>query len=189
MGGTSPYSNLYPTTSSGKELDLRKEIRRLLYGAVDEEAKGRWSLLRRMRRDSSGNRIRCACRSNITDEQDRDYYCRFCVGHGFYWDEVPILQYRDRTSFRKINEDNREFVYDKFFVEYDTIINDEDYIVTVKLDINGMPQSPVTREKYFRIVSAVPFRSDNGRIEFWEVRAKEEFQWSIHYGVPIRQHN
>jgi hypothetical protein len=187
MAGTSPYTSPYPTTSSGKELDLRKEIYRLLYGAIDEEAKGRWSLLRRMRRDSNGNRIRCACRDTVTDEPDKDYYCRYCLGMGYYWDEVPILQYRDKTSFKKASEDNREFVSDKFFVEYDTIINDEDYIVTVKLDASGNPVTPVAREKYFKIVSAVSFRSDNGRIEFWEVRTKEEFQWSIWYGVQRRQ--
>jgi intein/homing endonuclease len=110
-----------------------------------------------------------------------------CLGMGYYWDEVPIVQYRDKTSFKKVSEDNREFVLDKFFVEYDTIINDEDYIVTVKLDQNGSPITPVTREKYFKIASAVSFRSDSGRIEFWEIRAKEEFQWSIWYGVQRRQ--
>jgi len=187
MGGTNPYTNLYPTTTSGKELDLRVEIYRLLHGAIDEEAKGRYGLIRRMRRDSNGNRVRCACRSDVTDEPDKDYYCRYCLGMGYYWDEVTVLHYRDKTSFRKKQGNNNEFVGDNFYIEYDNIITDDDYIITVKLNPDGTPAVPVARDIYFKIVDATSFRSDNGRIEFWSIRAVEERKWSVHYGVQNRQ--
>ena len=88
-----PWDILYPTTansadplspwsgqtSSGVEIDLRVEMQRTLYGAVDEIAKGRTGLLRRMRVDSNGERIKCPCRDTITDEPDQDFYCRTCV--------------------------------------------------------------------------------------------------------------
>jgi len=189
MAGTNPYTSLYPTTLSGKELDLRTEMHRTLYGAIDEEPKGRLGLLRRMRRDSNGDLVRCPCRDNITDEPDKDYYCRYCLGMGYFWDEAKIVYYRNDDSFRKREGKNQEFEGDDFFLEYDVVIAPEDYIVTVDLDSEGKPTLPVTRSKMFKILSADPFRSDNGRIEFWRVRAVEERKWSIWYDVKNRQHN
>ena len=189
MAGTNPYSNLYPTTSSGKELDLRTEMNRTLYGSTDEVAKGRKGLLRRLRRDSDGNPIRCACRDNVTDEPDKDYYCRYCLGVGFYWDEIGIVYYRNDDSFRKREGKNQEFEGDDFFFEYNVVIAVDDYIVTVNLDNDGNVLVPVTRSKIFKILSSDPFRSDSGRIEFIKVRAKEERKWSIWYGNQNRQHN
>ena len=180
---------LYPTSSRGKELDLRDELKRLLYGASDEVAKGRIGLLRRVKRDSSGHPIRCSCRDTVTDEPDKDYYCRYCWGVGYFWDEVKIVYYRNDDSFRKREGKNQEYEGDDFFIEYNVDITTEDAIVTVKLDDDGNPISPVTRDKTFKILSADPFRADNGRIEFWRVRAVEGRKWSIWYGVKNRQHN
>ena len=189
MAGTNPYTNLYPTNSSGIEIDLRTEINRILYGATDETAKGVKGLLRRMRKDSNGDLIRCPCRDDITDEPDKDYYCRYCLSMGYYWDEVTIVYYRNDDSFRKREGKNEEFEGDDLFLEHDVVITPEDYIVTVLLDDNGDPSIPVTRDKMFKILSADPFRSDNGRIEFWRVRAVEERKWSVWYGIKNRQHN
>lgn len=186
---TNPYTNMYPTTASRKELDLRQEINRLLYGASDEIAKGRQGLLRKMRKDSNGNLLRCPCRNRNTDEPDRDYYCRYCLGMGYFWDEVKIVYYRNDGSFRKREGKTKEFEGDIFYLEYDTVISSNDYIVTVNLDKDGDPSIPVTRDTYFKILSADPFRADNGRIEFWAVRAIEERKWSTWYGVKNRQHN
>ena len=181
MAGTNPYTSLYPTESSGKELNLRTEMYRTLFGAVDEVAKGREGLLRRMRRDTNGDLVRCPCRDNVSDEPDKDYYCRYCLGMGYFWDEVKIVYYRNDDSFRKEGDD--------FFLQYSVDITPEDYIVTVKLDDDGSPSTPVTRDKMFKILSADPFRADNGRIEFWRVRAIEERKWSVWYGIKNRQHN
>ena len=189
MAGTNPYTNLYPTTTSGKEINLRTEMYRTLYGSTDEEAKGREGLLRRMRKDANGHLIRCVCRDDVTDEPDKDYYCRYCLGMGYYWDEVKIVYYRNDDSFRKRERKNQEFEGDDFFLEYDTVITTEDYIVTVNLDNDGTPSTPITRAKMFKILSSDPFRSDSGRIEFVKVRAIEERKWSVWYGIKNRQHN
>lgn len=188
MAGTNPY-NLYPTTVSGKELDLRVELHRLLYGAADEEAKGRVGLLRRIRLDANGEPIRCACRSSLTDEPDKDYYCRFCLGVGYFWDELKIVYYRNDDSFRKREGKNQEYEGDDFFVGHQQVITPRDFIVVVKLDEDGQPVVPVVRESVFRILSADPFRADNGRIEFYRIRAVESRKWSVWYGVKNRQYN
>lgn len=181
----SPY-NLYPSIDSGKELDLRVELYRLLYGASDEIAKGRLGLLRRMRRDSEGNRITCPCRDRDSNEPDKDYYCKYCLGMGYFWDEVKIVYYRDDGSFLKEKGENKDFEGDMFYFEYNVIVSSDDYIVTVKLDTEGKVQIPVERDKYFRILSDDAFRSDTGRIEFFAIRAKEERKWSSWYGVKLR---
>jgi hypothetical protein len=178
MAGTNPYTGLYPTSSGGKELDLRNEFYRTLYGAVDEEAKGRQGLLRKMRRNSDGDPIRCVCRDIVTDEPDKDYYCRYCLGMGYYWDEIKIIYYRNEKA---TNND--------FFLEYNVAVTLIDYIITVNLDIDGNPTAPVTRDKVFKIVKVDSFQADNGRIEFWRVRAEEERKWSTWYGQQNRQYN
>lgn len=188
MTGINPYS-MYPTSSSGKELNLREELRRLLYGADDEEAKGRVGLLRKVRLDNSGEPQRCPCRDSLTDEPDKDYYCRFCLGVGYFWDEVKIVYYRNDDSFRKLEGKNQEYEADNFYVAYSTVITPRDYIVVVSLDVEGQPIVPVVRENVFKILSADPFRADNGRIEFWRIRAVESRKWSVWYGTKNRQYN
>jgi len=187
---TNPYS-LYPTESSGKELNMREEIRRLLFGATDEVAKGRTGLLRKMRLDSNGEMTECTCRSTITGEPDKDYYCRFCLGHGYFWDETKIVYYRNDDSFRKEKSMNpnyrgQEFESDSFYLQYDERITPNDFIVTVKRDVDGDIIVPVEREEIFKIWSADPFRADNGRIEFWKVDAERERKWSVWYGLKTR---
>jgi hypothetical protein len=188
MSGTSPY-NMYPTSSSGKELNLREELRRLLYGAADEEAKGRVGLLRKIRLDTAGEPLRCPCRDKLTDESDLDYYCRSCLGQGWFWDEIKIVYYRNDDSFRKVQGKNQEYEGDDFFVGYSQAITTRDLIVVTQLDEDGNIVVPVVRECIFKIVSADPFRADHGRIEFWRLRAVETRKWSVFNGVKNRQYN
>lgn len=182
---SNPYKT--PYSSSGKEIDLRRELKRLLYGSSEEVPKGRIGLLRRMRTDSNGDLMRCECRDVLTDEQDMDSYCPHCLGHGYYWTEYPITYFRDDSSFRKIEGYYKEFEGDVFYVEYNVAVQPEDYIITIKLNAEGNAIIPIERDKFFKVLSPDPFRSDNGRIEFWGIRAKEERKWSTFYGVQNRQ--
>ncbi len=176
-----PYTNLYP--SGSKEIDLRVEMDRTLYGAPDEEAKGRIGLLRKMRINDEGNLTRCPCRHDVTDEPDKDYYCRSCLGMGFFWDEYQIVYYRSNDSFDK----NHKYRSDFFYLEYDEEISSSDYIVLVALNVEGEVIEPVQRTDYFKIDNAINFRSNNGRVEYWRIRASEERNWSTWYGVTNRQ--
>lgn len=176
----SPYDSLYKKSYNGLELDLREELSRTLNGATDEIAKGRTGLLRIMRRDSINEPVRCPCRDKQTDEASTFSYCRYCLGHGFLWDEEKMLYYKNEDSFSK----EKGYL---FYVQYDKDITDIDYIVTVKTDKEGQPIYPVERETKFKILEAHKYKADRGRLEFWQVQAVEERDWSVHYGVKNRQ--
>jgi len=179
--------NPYGSASSFKELDIREELNRTLYGASDEVAKGRVGLLRRMRRDDNNKLIRCPCRDALSDEPDRDYYCRSCLGHGYLWDEVEIVYYNNSAPFSRAEGKVQDFNGEIFYTEYDNIISPEDYLVEIKTDNSGKPRRPVTREKYYNIQDAKHLRCDVGRAEFWQIRAKYQRPWSVWYGVENRQ--
>ncbi len=181
--------NPYRTTSSGSELDLRDEMNQLLYGSAGEVAKGKVGLLRKMRKDDDGELIRCPCRNEVTDEPDRDYFCRYCHGHGYFWDEYEIVYYKNDDSFRKIEGKVQEYEGDMFFLEYFQDLSPSDFIVEVVLDNEGVPVQPVQRLKVYDIISADQFRADYGRVEFWQIRAKFQRKWSVWYGVKNRQYN
>lgn len=176
-----PWRNPYSTTR--KEIDLRDELSRLLYGSTEEIAKGRIGLLRRMQRDSNGDLLKCDCRDDLTDEPDVDTYCRSCLGMGYYWNEVKITYFRDDSSFRKREGYYKEFEGDVFYVAHNVTVTEEDYIITIKRDSEGNAIIPIERDRYFKILSADPFRSDYGRIEFYGIRAIEERKWSTWYGA------
>jgi hypothetical protein len=110
-----------------------------------------------------------------------------CLGHGYYWDEIPITYYRNSTPFGRQEENTREYLSHIFYLEYDVPVTSDDYIVSVRLDTEGNVIIPVVRDSYYRILSADPYRGENGRIEFFAVRAVEEREWSVNYGVRNRQ--
>ena len=181
-----PYRNPYNYISR-KELDMRKEMSYLLYGSTQEIPKGRLGILKRMRRDNDGKLLRCVCRDRVNDEPDKDTPCPYCFGYGYYWDEVWIVYFRNDDSFRKTEGYYKEFEGDIFYVEHNVTVRDEDYIVTLKLDSEGNVIIPVERDKHFKVLSADPFRSDYGRIEFYGIRTIEERPWSTWYGVSLRK--
>lgn len=181
--------NPYSVSGGRIELDLRKEMKELLYGSPGEIAKGKVGLLRRMRKDSNGDLMRCPCRNKITDEPDRDFFCRYCHGHGYFWDEYKIVYYKNDDSFRKREGKVQEYEGDMFFFEYFKELSPYDFIIEIALDNDGIPIQPVQRLKVYDIISADQFRADYGRVEFWQVRAKFERKWSVWYGVKNRQYN
>lgn len=181
--------NPYRSGGSSIEIDLREEMEQLLYGSAGEIAKGKKGLLRKMRRDSEGELIRCPCRNKVTDEPDRDSFCRYCHGHGYFWDEYEIVYYKNDDSFRTIEGKVQEYKGDMFFFQYFEDLSPSDFIIELALDNDGAPEQPVQRLKVYDIISADQFRADYGRVEFWQVRAKFQRKWSVWYGVKNRQYN
>lgn len=180
-----PYVNFYrPNTT---ELDLREELRQTLYGSTEEVPKGRVGLLRKMRRDSSGNLIRCTCRNELSDKPSTDSYCRYCHGMGFYWDERQITYFLSDAAYRKQATADKEYNSNLIYVEYNVEVTDSDYIISIRTDRDGNVIIPVERLVFYKIAKAIPFKSDFGRIEFFTLRAEEEQKWSTWYGVPNRQ--
>lgn len=180
---------LYRSVPSRKELDLRDEMHRLLYGATDEIAKGKVGLIRRMREDANGRKIQCPCRSKVTHEPDRDFFCRYCHGMGYFWDEHKIVYYKSDSSFSREEGQTREFDKAMFYFEWNANMKPTDYIVEVALDKEGRPLQPVQRLKIYDIMSSDPYRADYGRVEFWQVRAKYSREWSVWYGVKNRKYH
>jgi hypothetical protein len=168
-----PYRNLH----SKKEIDLRQELDKTFFGAADEIPKSLTGLLRRMRRDSNGAPIKCPCRDHITDEPDRDSYCPVCLSMGFLWDEVEVNYYKNGE------EKSGDTI---FFIQDNIPITSIDYIITIKLDNEGEIIQPIRRDYYYKILEAIKFRSDNGRIEYVKLRTKYDPKWSVWYGVKPR---
>lgn len=185
MDGRSPYLNPYPKTS--EELDLREEFRKTLYGSFDEVPKGRVALFRKMRRDSNRNLLRCPCRDPLTDEPDRDRFCPVCWGHGWYWDEKYITYFANEDSYKIEEATNKEYVSNLIYVEYNTEVTDEDYIISVRTDFDGNVIIPVERLTFYKIYDARHYKSDKGRTEYIMLRTREEQSWSTWYGVKNRQ--
>ncbi|RLC15055.1 MAG: hypothetical protein DRI24_11905 [Deltaproteobacteria bacterium] len=190
-------NSLYGNTSrfkTGKiELDLRVEIERTLHGASDEIAKGRSGFLRKIRRDSEGKPVRCPCRDSITDEPDKDYFCKFCHSMGWFWDEHKIVYYKGDDVFRPSGNKQQETQPKKvdasyFYIECNEVITPIDIIVEVEVDKEGKITYPVKRLNFFEIWRPEDFKADNGRLEYWRVTAGLLRDWSVWYGrTNIRQ--
>ena len=171
----------YNSSASAQEIDLRAELHQTLYGSTREIPKGKIGLLRVMRRDTDNNPIRCSCRNRLTDEPERDSFCRYCHGHGYFWDEHKIVYYKNDDSFRKREGRVQEYPGDLFYLEYSETVAPGDFLIEISLDSDGVPVQPIERQKEYAIISADHFRADRGRVEFWRLRAKFQRNWSVWY--------
>lgn len=182
-------ASLYPDSSGRSEIDMRKEFRRFLYGYGPEIPKGQKGILRRMRLDDNGDRIKCDCVDSITHEPDKDYFCPYCDGEGYLWDEEWIVYYKILTSSDQgLARKNKPFSfgvlnveYTYFFVEHFINPTRYDKIVEVEKELSGLPENPYVRRAKYTIATAQPFRSDSGRVEFWRLACSEQavkHKWS-----------
>lgn len=168
-----PYIN-----TSATEINLRDELHNMFHGNGYEIKKSHRGLLRRMRRDSNNLLISCSCKSSLTDEADRDVDCPFCLGEGYYWDEEWInLRWVDiggtltKMTYKTMPFSPGALDVDTkvFFLEYFVNPSYYDRIIELKSDAEGDLIQPFTRYRIFKPQSVIPYRSDNGRIEFTAV--------------------
>lgn len=178
---SNPHGSMYNNSDSYLELNLRTELNRTLNGASDEIKKGRIGLLRRMRRNSDGDPIRCSCRDAQTDEPSFDGHCRYCKGMGFLWDERKIVYYKNEDSF----QEGKGFL---FYLQYDKDIDKYDYLIELVVDKEGIPVVPAQRRKLFKLSDIREYKSDRGRLEYFRARGLEERKWSVHYDIKNRQY-
>jgi len=172
---------LYPSSGS-TEPDMRKELKNTLEGHYPEIAKAQKALLRKMRTDSTGNHIACPCVDAVTKEPDKDFFCPVCHGDGKLWDETYIdvykillksdvgNVYRDIVTAPGLNNANMAV----FFCKSSAAISNKDKLVELVLDKEGKVQTPFQRRGLYKIVVAVDYRSDNGRLEYWKLDCYEE---------------
>ncbi len=153
---------------------MRKELNNMFDGIFPEIAKKQPCVLRKFRRDDRGNRILCDCVDINTKEPDKDTFCPFCQGEGFYWDEVYMDTYKVQQSVSGLAENNTApgLMNNPLMVFYTRSridITKEDKLVELVLDEEGEQVIPLKRRQLYRIGSLVDYRSDNGRLEYWKM--------------------
>ncbi len=168
--------------SGSKELDLREELNRFMFGASDEIAKGALYILRRMRRKdgvvypaTSDDIQGCDCASgNIHKEPDLDYPCDVCEGEGYLFDDEIVAGYKtNRYEYQdteKYNDWGKNTVAMSFFyVEFHESISRYDKIIEPVTDLEGNLATPIKLRHRHNIHMSERFRSDNGRTEYWRL--------------------
>lgn len=174
--------NYYETSSFNTEPNMRNELIYTLDGRFPEEAKGQNGLLRIMKRDTNGKLIPCACVDLITREQDKDRWCPWCMGSGFYWDESSAIFYRvplDTEKSRALQDRLSEAGLINvplviFYIRYSSGLTTDDRIILVNLDNDGSISSPLQRRAIYRIGDLWDYRADNGKLEYWKAVCFEE---------------
>jgi hypothetical protein len=179
-GNTSTVRGLYPTSRT--EPDMREELHATFDGVFPEIAKAQKALLRIMRKDSAGNLIKCACVDKLTQEPDKDTFCPTCFGEGYVWDEILVDAYKviiqssvglgTRENLLKPGLTNIPVV--SWYFRYNIPINligdiCPDKVVELHLNADGSIARPYRRQRVYRIGTAIDFRSDHGKIEYWKL--------------------
>lgn len=164
------------------EPDMRFELNAMFDGLFPEIAKKQPVLLRKMRRDASGNLIQCECVDTLTGEPDKDKFCPFCFGEGYKWDELWIDMYsvtiRSAVGLASKPDLHSPGISDieikTFYFRSTVDITKKDRIIEVVLDSEGNVASPGRRAAVYHIGTLVDFRSDNGKLEYWKADCHEE---------------
>jgi hypothetical protein len=177
-----PSNNFYSSSSARAEVNLRQELINFLDGSFPEISKKQKALLRKMRRDSNGDKVSCACTDATTGEPDKDTFCPYCLNEGFYWDEewIDIYKIVIRSDVGNAMRDDLLPNTDQnipvvvFFARYSSVLTAADKIIEMKLNVDGTVYKPYTRQAVYRIGTLFDMRSDNGRLEFWKIACYEE---------------
>jgi hypothetical protein len=170
-------SPIAPVETATSTVDLRHEFDNLVLGGVGEPPIGQTFILRRMRRDSSGDMQPCFCVDDISHEPDRDFPCRTCFGSGWLWDEELVTGYKmvasppagsnASSNFQKIEAGTTYLPSIKFFLPYDTDLTRDDRILELELDVDGDPVEPYNRIAVYEVMLVRAMRSNYGKIAFW----------------------
>ena len=171
--------NFYPLPS--KEIDLREELNKMLFGSDEEVPKGQYIVLRRMRRNTGvsypikeSDLQRCPCAAKQDFEADRVTLCQWCDGERFLFDDELVVAYK-ASKFNYVDvemprpESTMAFSQSFFYCEAPIMPSRFDKIIEPIIDIEGKLISPVQIKIRHNIEMAEPFRSDFGRIEFWRI--------------------
>lgn len=170
------------TYTSGTEPNMRQELNNTFDGVFPEVSKAQPALLRKMRRDSNNKLILCPCVDVLTHEPDVDTFCNICHGDGNLWDETPIDVYsvvlRSDVGLSSKEDLIRPGLMNirlvSFYLRSSVDITEQDKIVELVLDTAGNPVRPYRRENLYRITTAIDYRSDNGKLEYWKLDCYSE---------------
>jgi hypothetical protein len=164
------------------EPDMRQELHNTFDGIFPEIAKAQTIAYRKMRLDNNGKLIPCACVDVLTGEPDKDHFCPTCFGEGWIWDEILVDTYKViirssvglGTKQDLIAPGLTNIPIVSFYFRHNLPINvlkDEspDKVVELETDTAGKVIRPYKRQRIYRIGTAIDFRSDHGKIEYWKL--------------------
>lgn len=168
------YSNM------GTEPNMRQEMINTLDGKYPEVSKKQPAVLRKLRKPLQ----RCACVDPNTHEPDKDTFCPFCMGEGYYWDEIAIDVYRVIIKSDVGNALKEHLLAPGllnepvviFYTRSSVDIADDDKIVELVLDPEGQAVQPLQRKKLHRIGTLIDLRSDHGKLEYWKLDCYSEYR-------------
>ncbi len=167
---------------SQTEPNLRNEFSNTFDGLFPETAKKQKFVLRIMRSDTNSNLIKCSCVDKLTGEPDKDTFCPICFGEGFLWDEIFADGYKVMIR-SSVGLSTKQELFSagltniplvSIFFRYDiplNIINDQfpDKVVEIMRDLEGNIIRPYKRQRIYRIGTAIDFRSDHGKVEYYKI--------------------
>ena len=164
------------------EINMRQELINSLDGVFPEIKKAQKVLLRKMRRDDNDNLVKCSCVDETTREPDKTNFCKLCYGEGNLWDETYIdviykhpesdVTQSESEHFNAIGLQNVPLMI--FYTRYSALLTSDDKIVELVLNNEGEIVYPPRRRNIFRIVRAIDYRLENGRLEFWKLYCFQE---------------
>ena len=171
--------NLYKTSNS--EIDLRNQFDQLVFGKGNKLAHNHLILLRKPKM-VNGEIVKCTCVNTLTDEANTEGSCGFCLGEGYIWEEKFHRVYSSLLGLdggkanrtRRIMAGEIRTDYKVFYFKFDSLISYKDKIIELRLDNEGNPSLPYKRETIYKPETIEEFRSDNGRLEYIAVFAREE---------------
>ena len=169
------------------EPDMRQEFYNTMDGRFPEIAKKQQYVHRKMR-VQDGQLIDCPCVDPTTREPDKDKYCPICLGEGKLWEESLLNGYKvvlgssvgGAGKENLISSGNTNLDLVSFYFRYNLPLTlfpkreSPDKIVELVTDTEGDPVRPYQRETIYRIGTAIDFRADNGKLEYWRLDCYEE---------------
>jgi hypothetical protein len=177
-----PNDDFYNRQRRRTELDMRQEMNSFLDGSLLEIPKAQQAVLRKMRKDSGGDLIPCACVDSVTQEPDVDTFCPYCFGEAFYWDESFIEIYRmvlrsdvgNALKETQLRPTVMNIPIVVFYARSSIDVTEKDKIVELVLDKEGFPVKPYRRKNLYSLDTVFDIRSDNGRLEYWKLTGYKE---------------
>ena len=175
------------SSNAAGEIDLRDEFDKIVFGPAKDGVGGHGHLcvVRRQRLDALGHPVLCQCSTSQASKQGNPT-CQYCNGEGFLWDEEWKMTYRmfigadGGKASRFVRMPSGQIHADTvvFFFRYDTNLKYGDKIVEVALDEEGdvikNSNNTYIRRAIYKPQTVVPYRADNGRIEYYALYCREE---------------
>lgn len=179
--------NPYKTTLR-TEPDMRQEMINTLQGSYPEIAKKQVHVLRKMRTGTDGKLINCSCVDVLTKEPDKDHFCPICFGEGYIWSEILVEGYKViigssaglATKENLIGPGLTDLACVTFYFDWKLPLTlfpkrkSPDKIVEIMTGKDGQPIRPYQRDTIYRIGTAIDFRAEHGKLNYYRVDCYEE---------------